>query len=458
MSLETLRSQLGGGTMARKLEAYYEGKSRLDALGVNIPPEVRVLEMVSPYPAMAVDVLAEVLTFIGYTLGDDSDDERLAFLKRAYQVNNMDSLIHLANTDALIVGGSAYVVAPGVEYPVITVHSAADVAVRVDANGRRLEALVRWRTDSFNRDNERYSHYTPGRIDVYHGGISGTSRPVRSIRTPFDVIPVVPQLNRKRIRDIRGRSEMLEVLALSDATSRTLTGLQVAQELEALPKRWIFANGIAEAMKKSGQSKIDAYMGYLNLGPEGGKVQQLNGAALDPIINTYKLYAQIISSITGIPPSMLGISTDNPASAEAMRVAKERLTSRGETKQRIFGDALEELARTVLAVAGFDTAGLEFIKTVWRDVATPSRASQQAMAMQAFQSGAISAKTMRDFLDLTPSQRQYEDDRETALTGMTRRKVAGNVGFGNGGNARSDSGGLPAAGAPSGSGDTGGDG
>ena len=40
-------------------EAYYEGEVRLAALGVNLPPATRVLEMVAPFPKMAIDVLVE---------------------------------------------------------------------------------------------------------------------------------------------------------------------------------------------------------------------------------------------------------------------------------------------------------------------------------------------------------------------------------------------------------------
>lgn len=424
MSFESLQRALPNTSKTRKYDAYYNNEARLDALGVNIPPEVRVLEMIVPWPRLAIDVLVEVLTFIGYTLGDDADDPRLQYLKAAYQANNMNTAIRLALTDSLVQGGSYWLVGAGRKYPRITSHSAADVAVEHDEFGDISEAIIRWRVGPASHDR-RLSHYQIGRTDVYASSRYGWEKvpELSQDDTGIDEVPIVPMLNKARTADYRGRSELVEVLQLSDAGSRTLTGLQLAQELEAMPKRWIFANGISDALEKSGKTKLEAYLGYLNFGPEGGKVQQLNGAALDPLINSFKLYAQVVSSVTGIPPSMMGISTDNPSSAEAMRVAKERLTTRGEAKQSMFGDSLEDLARMVLLVGGQDTEGLESLETVWRDVATPSKSSQQAMALQAFQSGAISAQTMRDFLDLSPAQRQREDDRDLAQTGMPRREV-----------------------------------
>lgn len=444
MSFDSLKVQLPSSAKAKDLEDYYNGKARLDALGVNLPPAVRVLEVMSPYPRLSVDVLAEVLTFIGFTVGGDVEDERLDLLKRCFQINNMDTQIRLAIVDSLVQGGAYFVVGPGDPAPRITVHPASDVVMGRDFMGRPSEALLRWRVGP-GSDDRRLSHYVPGRIDVYRPGSSGwVLDHVDSQPTGVDEITIAPMLNRARLRDVHGRSEMLEVLTLSDASSRTLTGLQVAQETEVMPKRWIFADGVGEGLDEAGKSKLDAYMGYLNFGPEGGSIQQLAGASLDPMINAFKLYAQIISSITGIPPSMLGISTDNPASAEAMRVAKERLTTKGEAKQSMFGDDLEHLGRLVLKVAGADTAGLEYLEAVWRDVATPSKSSQQAMALQAFQSGAISAQTMRDYLDLTPAQREREDNREFLQAGMPRRAVTANAVVGTVEGAGSDPGGVAA--------------
>lgn len=421
MSLQSLSKAFPSWADCKRLDDYYDGKTRLMALGVSIPPEVRVLEMIAPWPRMSVDVLAELLTFVGYTMGEEQDDPRLDVLKRVYQINNMDTIIRTVLTEALVQGVGYLLVGPGDGVPRISVVAKKDVALTYDFMGRPDEALVRWYAAE---GEERWAHYQVGVTEIYDPTGPGDPKRLETIRSIDGRIALIPIVNRVRADDVNGRSEMLDVLKLADAGSRTLTNIQVAQELEAMPKRWIFADGIAEAFQQSRKDKLEAYMGYLNFGPEGGTVQQLSGAALDPIANNYKLYAQIVSSLYGIPPSMLGISTDNPASAESMRVAKERLTSRGEVKQSMFGDALEELARVVLEVAGESVDGLETLETVWRDVATPSKSSQQSMALQAFQAGAISAKTMRDFLDLTPSQRQYEDTREMSQTGLAQRTVS----------------------------------
>ena len=57
--------------MARTVEdyeAYYEGRRRLDAIGVSLPSNVRVLEMPVRWPKLTVDVLVRSLVLEGFTM------------------------------------------------------------------------------------------------------------------------------------------------------------------------------------------------------------------------------------------------------------------------------------------------------------------------------------------------------------------------------------------------------
>ena len=94
-----------------RFESYYEGNVTLDALGISLPPAARVLEMAAPFPKLAVDVLAEVLTPEGYLLGDDRDTP--ALLRRWWQVNDMDTTVRLAITEALVQGSAYFVIGEG---------------------------------------------------------------------------------------------------------------------------------------------------------------------------------------------------------------------------------------------------------------------------------------------------------------------------------------------------------
>ena len=317
----------------------------------------------------------------------------------------MDTTVRLAITEALVQGSAYFVIGEGTsDAPRITAHPRRGMSVRRDHMGRVVEAVRQYGPP----DERHAAHYQAGQTDYYrHDG--GLWELVDTIRHGLSAPPVVPMVNMLRLGDVDGRSEIAEVAKLSDAASRSLTNLQVAQELLAMPTRYLFGEGLETLRDQSGNpvDKIAAYFGRFLTGPSDAKAGQIPGADLSQIINSYKLYAQSVSAITGIPPSMLGISTDNPSSAEAMKVAKERLISRAEVKQQLFGDALEEVARLSLEYMGreVDVATLE---VQWRDPATPSASSKAANMLQAHAQGVIGPETAREALSLTPEQKARE--------------------------------------------------
>jgi hypothetical protein len=395
----------------KKLEDIYEGKVRLESLGVSLPPQVRLLEMVSPFPKLAVDVLTEVLCPEGYILATAQGEEIAALLRRWWQANNLDSQVRQACSEALVQGISYWIVGPGTgDIPRVTAHTRLGVAIGRDHMGRVSEGIRLYKY----QDAQYATYYEPGVTSYWVLQPAGRWVQVDAIETGVDRPLIVPMVNAMRLNDLDGRSEIDELVTISDAASRSLTNLQIAQEMLSMPLRYILGKGAKEAL--AGVNKIEAYFDSFLTGPQGATVGQLTGADLNPIISTYKLYAQQISAITGIPPSMLGISTDNPASAEAMRVAKERLITRAETKQELFGDALEEVARLQLAVMGKKYEGLETLEMQWRDPATPSQSAVIASALQAQAQGVISAETAREFMRLTPEQKAREKAENDLVT------------------------------------------
>lgn len=399
-----------------KFDKYYEGEVTLDALGISLPPAARVLEMAAPFPKLAVDVLAESLNPEGYLLGDDKETPRT--LRRWWQINNLNTTVKLGIVEALIMGISYFVIGKsgtGSNVPRITVHGPKDIAVRYDHFGRVAEAVHVYH----NGITEGAVHYLPGRNEYYlKSKDTGIWKHDRGQSTGAELPAIVPMINKVRIKDTFGRSEIAEIVKVTDAASRSLTNLQVAQELLAMPTRYLFGDGLSKMKDQHGNpiDKIAAYFGQFLTGPSGSEAGQIPGADLQQIINTYKLYAQNISSVTGIPPSMLGISTDNPSSADAMRVAKERLIAKAEVKQAMFGDSLEDLAKIALQIGGIEVEDVELLELQWRDPALSSVSAKSANLLQAHSQGVITAATARDGLQLTPEQKAREDQRETSLS------------------------------------------
>lgn len=400
---------------ASEWEDRYEGNVRLSSLGVSLPPNVRVLERVASFPKLAVDVLAEALTPEGYTL--DGNEEIPAKLRRWWQANNMDTVVHLAILDALVKRRAFWIVGNGrAGVPRITAHGPEGMGVAYDHMGDVAEVVRRYKIGQ----DEFAAHYLPGRT-VYHRRTQGQWRVEKSQEHGASRPAVVPMVNRVRLADEHGRSEIEELAGVSDAASRTLTNLQVAQELLSMPVRYLFGEGLDALVSGDGKSMMDLYMGRMIVGPEGASAGHIPGASLQEFHNTYKLYAQEVSAQTGIPPSMLGISTDNPSSADAMRVAKERLISKAEVKQHMFGDALEDLAKLALEFEGVAVEGLDTLKLHWRDPALPSASAKAANMLQAHSQGVVSPETARDGLGLSPAQKARENARSESQLRTARQ-------------------------------------
>ena len=117
--------------------------------------------------------------------------------------------------------------------------------------------------------------------------------------------------------------------------------------------------------------------------------------------------------------------SSNPTSAEALRVAKDRLIARAESKQRLFSDTMEKLGRLVIQLEGGSADGLERLELTWRDPAAPSVSARMANALTAQAQGVISADTAREYLMLTPEQLRREAERSRDLDVMSGMSIPG---------------------------------
>ena len=428
MSFEKMLASFEGGAYRpESFETYYEQSERLDALGISIPPEARVLEMQAPFAKMAIDVLTEVLIPSGFIIADDGRKDLVRDLRVVWQANDMDSQFNLAAAEALAAGSVFWVLSPADEdheHPSVRALDSRHAGVRIDHFGNVIEGIAVYRSGD---GVKCASYYTPDGMTAYRQvGTRWVSD--WSTSDPWGA-SIVPMFNRARLRDRYGRSDLKELKTVIDAASRTLTNLQMGQEVAAFPLRFLIGDGAdrmlagqqaAAAMNgQFGGNRMENYAGALLAAPTGADVKQLTGASLDTFTNTYRTYALQISAMTGIPPSMMGVAADNnPTSAEALRVAKDRLIARAENKQRQFSDALERIARIIAVMNGESPEGLETLEVMWADAAAPSASAQMATAMQAESQGVIGAETARDFMHLSPEQMERENRRQNDLDSM----------------------------------------
>lgn len=386
-----------------KHEAYFEGSKRLDALGVTLPPEVRVLEIVVNWPRLVVESVEERLDVEGFRLaGADSTDQRLWEWWQRCDLDNKSSLTHL---EALIQRVAFSIVGPGdTDTPAITVHSGRGMAIHSDpVTGEPVEALRQYR-DADGVDSA--AHYLTDRTIYYKRGGSGWKVDTTTVHG-LGMVPVTPFVNRGRIDNPFGRTEMADVMSLTDACARTLTNLQISQEMVAIPQKWVMGATANDFVDRNGNvvPKWQAYIGHvLAISNPDAKAGQFPGADLRGFAEAVNLYSKLVSSLSGLPPHFLGFSSDNPSSAEAIRANEARLVKRAERKQRAFGASWERTMRIALRLYG--SGGGERLETVWRDPSTPTLAAKTDAAVKLYESGLLPADMALELIGFSAEQRR----------------------------------------------------
>jgi hypothetical protein len=203
-------------------------------------------------------------------------------------------------------------------------------------------------------------------------------------------VPVVPIVNRLRLADWCGRSELSPILPLAHAANKIATDMMVAAEFVALPLRGIFGVG-PEDFEDAGGNKLTALQAMLGrlltIPDDDGTARQFEftSANLSNFHETINRLAQLVASIAGLPPHYLGMATDNPPSADAIRSNEARLVKRAERRQRAFGGSHEKANRIVRRIQEGDwDPALRRLETIWRDASTPTLAQKADAAVKLY--------------------------------------------------------------------------
>lgn len=418
-----LERKLSNGVPTRaRLDRYYEGRVRLASIGLSLPPEMRRLSTVVNWPALYVDALEERLDVEGFRLDGAADaDDRLW---QWWQGNDLDEESQLAHLDALVYGRAFVTVGAAPDEgapPVIRVESARSMAADFDPYTRRITAALRVLSDEpedepRDRDDHQATKppyaarlYLPDRTvsleRVPRGGRwAVTGEDVHQLGRPL----VEMLTNRGRAGERSGASEMRDVIALTDAACRTLTNMQGAQELLAVPQRYVLGARQEDFTDPAGNPvpAWEAYIGrFLMLANEDAKTGQFPAADLRNFTEVMNLYAKLVASVTGLPPHYLGMSTDNPASADAIRSSEARLVKRAERRQRAFGGTWERVMRLAMLVEGMDASAGAAMETVWRDASTPTVAARADAVTKLVAAGILPVEAAWEELGYSPQYR-----------------------------------------------------
>jgi hypothetical protein len=403
-------------------DAYFNGEQRVRDLGISIPPQLQSLHTVIGWPRVGIESLEERLDLEAFRWADGADSSDLAEIAEANCLFDESSLAHL---DALVYGREYLAVGSGDCGddcpPLITAESPLDMTLMWDARLRMGTAALReCSADTYlesGSEERMLVLYLPDQtitcLPSQAGGWDVVDRDMHKL----GVVPVVRLANRQRTADRIGKSEITpEVMSITDAACRRLMGIEVAAEFFGAPQRYLL--GVSESAFQdadgTAKSAWETYIGRvlaLERDEDGNTPDVGQFAAHDPtgMTRIIDLYARIMSSQFGLPPHMLGYTTDNPASADAIRSTEAKLDKRSERRIRRFGASWQQAMRLALWVRdGEPPDKARRIETVWRNPATPTVAAAADATVKLVQAGILPADSdvTLEMAGLTEGQRQ----------------------------------------------------
>ncbi|MDQ0791970.1 phage portal protein [Streptomyces sp. B1I3] len=415
-------------------DAYFNGEQLVRDLGISIPPQLKGLHTIIGWPRVGVESLEERIDLEAVRWADGSDSVELDEIVEANDLIEESSLAH---TDALIYGREYLSVGSGDCGddcpPLITVESPLDMTLLWDARLRMGTAALReCAADSYiesGPEERMLVLYTPDQTITCLPSSSGGWEVIDRDMHQLGVVPVIRMANRQRTADRVGRSEITpEVMSITDAACRRLMGIEVAAEFFGAPQRYLL--GVSESAFQdadgTAKSAWETYIGRMLAleRDEDGNVPEVGQfSAHDPtgMTKIVDLYARIMSAQFGLPPHMLGYTTDNPASADAIRSTEAKLVKRSERRIRRFGSAWQQAMRLALWVRdGEPPEKTRRIETVFRNPATPTVAAQTDATVKLVQAGIIPADSdvALEMAGLTEGQRQrVRADRRRSSAG-----------------------------------------
>lgn len=379
-----------------ELDLYYTGRQPLAFLSPEAKAALgsRFGVMASNIPRLAVTALAERLRITGFT-GDPG-------LWADWIRNDLDQTSGVAHREALLLGDSYVIVwADSFGRPKVTVESAKQVAVHTDPGTRQITAAVkRWET----KTTTEAVLYLPDRIVRLRANQTGATtigyNTIDELANPLGVVPVVNLRNTDRILGDWGSSEIEDLKPLVDALNKSLADMMVTSEYVGRPRRWATGIELTEEPVLDADGNDTGETVEINPIPEGHRAMisenhearfgQLQASDLAGYEASVRVLLGQIQAVSTLPSAYLGVMTDQPPSADALRASESSLVARAEARQATLGRAWEQVGRLMIAVRdGRDPNLIDGIRVHWADAATRSVAQEADAVVKLFQAGLL---------------------------------------------------------------------
>jgi len=229
---------------------------------------------------------------------------------------------------------------------------------------------------------------------------------VKEIPNPLGVVPVVNLRNSDLILADYGASEIDDLMPLVDGLNKSLVDMMTTSEFVGRPRRWATGIELEEkpVIDSDGNPVVDddgePVLEAVNPIPEGNRAMisenaeakfgQLAAADLGGYEASVRIFLGQIMAVSTLPAHYVGVFTDNPASADALRASEASLTARAEARQEIFGRAWEKVAKLMVAVLDqVDPNTVDDVVVFWSEAGTRSMAQEADAAVKLFEANLL---------------------------------------------------------------------
>lgn len=366
------------GENLRRENYYYQRVRPSTSKADELPEDLRNTEIALGWPTKAVDMLANRSVLKG--INTSGDQERLDDL---IESSGLVDVYRQAVTSQLIDSCAFLTVSRGDDGHgvIVGAYPATAASAIWDQRHRRIRAGMAV-TDTERDDS---GQVIPTWVTMYTDAMTCDCRLVGDrwevTRHPNPIgRPLMEVLHyRDDLNHPMGRSRITStVRTITDRALRLSLQMDTAAYFYTYPQRYLIGidKNTAEGVAKN---RMDTYLNRLvlatpNKNGEFPSYGQLPQMSMQPFNDQLQALAKLFSGETSIPMASLGISFDNPSSADAIYAQQSDLINEAEWLNKANGAALESVARMMMSVDGEVPADVTFSA----DFADPVRPSMSA--------------------------------------------------------------------------------
>lgn len=407
-------------------QRYFDGKQPMRHIDPKVLSELdhRITPLNVNVCRIAVESLTQRLRVTGFrsSPGEVVDRELAALWQR----NGMDEQSQLAQTEALVLGRSYFMVwTNGAGRARISAETAMQMAVHRDPMTYQIDgALKRW------LDPSGYAMsimITPEVIRTYRSRQSANIDPLYGEPPVIDTdatllaeqpntlgrVPVVALVNRPSLIDLDGVSDMIDLYPIADAIGKLGSDMLATSEFSAFPRRWATGVGEPAGMTQQQADQLaDRIRNYWERANSAKFITTSNtearfGAFPVAELTNYTAAIEMLMSgaaaVADLPQYFVSATVANPTSADAIRASESRLSQRARQRQAWWSGPYEDLMRLARTIeTGVEDANLDDLETLWANP-EPSTIAQTADAhSKLIGAGITDRRASLEALGLTP--------------------------------------------------------